>query len=136
VLEPYIQLERSGLVTYVAGRTLGYRMTVLARNALVLPNEIFVFQRAPWGAGTANTFTNVASPADIEEYPTLFPAPDGVFFRKASVDLVFRNVSLADDAWAGIQSDVAELIQTMRFFDNLEVQEVVDFGSSSSSSSA
>ncbi len=136
--EPYIELTRSGLVQYVLGRTQGYRMLVSATNAAGgLPNEIFVYQRVSAGLTYTDQFTNIASPADITEYPVGSPVSSEVpFFRLDSIDLVFRNIALADDAWAGIKSDVNELIQTLKFFENLTVQEIAVFGSSSSSSSS
>ena len=114
-------------------------MVVTASNAIGgLVNEIFVYQRLLIGiGGGADQFTNVASPADILEYPISAPLSAEVpFFRLNYADLVFRNLNLADTAWAGIKGDVNELIQTLTYFEQLEVQEVAVFGSSSSSSSS
>lgn len=135
--EPFIRLQREGTSVYVDGRTQGYRMRITAFDAAGgIPNEIFVYQRQPYGAVFSDQFTNIASPADVQEYPILMPDPGGVFYRLAQVDLIFRNLALANDAWAGIKNDVDQLIQTLEFLETLEVQEIVDFGSSSSSSSS
>lgn len=132
----YIELTRQGITQYVLGRTQGWRMVVTASNADGgLPNEIFVYQRVNLGITYSDQFVNVASPADIEEYPVGDPASSEVpFYRLPYVDLVFRNVQLSNDAWAGIKQDVGELIRTLEAFGNLEVQEIATFGSSSSSS--
>lgn len=132
----YIRLERYGMTAYVSGRTQGYRMQIQASDAVGMGNEIFVFQRMPAGAGFNDVFTNVASPSDMDDYPVGAPDPGGMFFRLAAIDLVFRNVTLADEAWSGIKNDVTELINTLELFENMELVEVVDFGNSSSSSSA
>lgn len=135
--EPFIKLQREGIAVYVAGRTQGYRMRVTAFDGKGgIPDQIFVYQRMPFGADFSDQFTNVASPEDIEQYPALIPDPSGVFYRLASVDLIFRNLDLANDAWAAIKNDVEQLIQTFEFFETLEIQETVEFGSSSSSSSS
>lgn len=135
--EPFIRLQRESIAIFVDGRTQGYRMRVTALDAKGgLPNEIFVYQRVPYGAQYSDQFTNIASPADIQEYPILTPDPGGVFYRLDSVDLIFRNLALADDAWAAIKGDVEQLVQTFTFMEVLELTETVDFGSSSSSSSS
>lgn len=136
--KPYIVLVRSGMSIYVSGRTQGYRMTIQAQDAVVLPNEVFVYQRKPSykDPGYEDVFTNIASPSDLEEYPITTPVGNVPFFRLAAVDLVFRNVSLADDAWKGIQNDMKQLIETLKFFDSLVVQEVEAFGTAPSSSSS
>lgn len=137
-MTPYIELTREGIEQYVVGRTQGWRMVVTASLASGgLPNEIFVYQRVNIGITYSDQFVNVASPADIEEYPVGAPLNTEVpFYRLPYIDLVFRNVQLSNDAWNGIKQDVGELIRTLAAFDNLIVQEIVTFGSSSSSSSA
>lgn len=144
-MTPYIRLRRYGMTEYVDGRTQGYRMKVEVVEAAGVSPSIFVYQVKPGiseEGGPVNEFTNVASPADLEEYGLMppdagNPAP---FYRLAAVDLVFRNQTLLESAWAKIKSDVEELIQSLTFMENLVVMEEVDFGepptSSSSSSSA
>src|ERR1700753_3315919 len=131
----YIQLVKSGMTTYVKGRTQGYRFTVTCTKAEGVPKEIFVYLRLTVNAAPFDQFENIASPADIAEYPVGEPSDQPnvqPFFRKDSVDLVFRNITLAEEAWDQIQQDVTQLIQTLGYENTLAVQEIVDFGTPTS----
>lgn len=141
----YIKLVKEAQGRYVQGRTQGYRIVVTAVEAGGMPKEIFVFQRRPGDGYTAaynDTFENIASPADIEEYPIGAPDdPNAPFFRMAAVDLVFRSEELAIEAWNGIISDVTGLVEALNYMDELSQVEEVIIGtpptpSSSSSSSS
>jgi len=141
-MDPFIKLKKSETAIYVVGRTQGYRFTLEVLEAVGLPLEIFVYQRKPIISNTAyeDAFVNIASPGDLEEYPVGAPACAAKpFFRLSVVDLVFRSISLAEDAWTAIQGDIDQLIETMKFMNNLSVEEEVSFGTapveSSSSSS-
>ena len=135
----YIQLQRSDMVTYVDGRTQGFRYTIEVIRAVDMPSEIFVYQRKPIISDTSHedVFSNIASPTDIEEYPVGDPASaDRPFFRASAVDLVFRNLTLAEDAWEAIQSDVEQLVWALNMMDTLEPGEVASFGTAPQSSSS
>jgi len=138
----YIKLVKEAQGTYVSGRTQGYRIVVNATESSGIPKEIFVFQRKPGsGADPAvpylDEFTNIASPADLEEYPVGAPIdPNAPFFRMATVDLVFRSEELAADAWAGILSDAAGLVEALNYMDNLSQVEEVIIGTPPTSSSS
>jgi hypothetical protein len=114
---------------YDNNRIQGYRMVVdaSAQCGGMDPN-IFVYQNQILPQGEVNTFTNVASAADMAEYPVGAPNPGGVWFRGCHIDLIFRNITLADDAWKCIKEDVDALINTLGVMETLEVQEVVVFG--------
>lgn len=136
----FIKLKRSGMTTFVEGRTQGFRIQIEVTEVLGLPAEIFVYQVKPAALSGApvEVFTNIASPSDLEEYsvgpPPLDPARP--FYRLDKVDLVFRNQSLLEDAWQAIQDDVDELIRTLNDMDNLVPVEEVTFGTEPSSSSS
>ena len=135
----YLKLERSDMsVVFVEGRTPGYRMTVEVLEAVDVDSNIFVYQREPFGpAGYTDVCVNIASPADLEEYPVGGPTPPaGVFFRLDKADYVFRNSALAEAAWQGITREVAELLRALDHMDTLKVTEIVEFGTSPSSSSS
>ena len=138
----YIKLVKEAQGTYVQGRTQGYRMVVRATESHAMPVEIFVFQRKP-GSGAdphvpyLDEFTNIASPADLEEYPVGAPIdPNMPFFRLATVDLVFRSEEIAAEAWAGILSDTAGLVEALNYMDNLSQVEEVIIGNPTPSSSS
>jgi len=138
---PYrsIRLSRSVPVRYDRNALQGYRMVVTVTSAYWMSSSIFVFRRFSAGAGETeprDEFTNVASPADMEEYPENAPNETGrPFFRLSSADLVLRNLEDANEVWEYIQEEVAALVTGLDRMDDLELQEEVFFGSSSSSSS-
>lgn len=135
----YLRLRRSRTSRYVDGRTQGFRYVIEVLESSGLPLEIFVYQRKPIISGTDYTdvFSNVASPADFEEYPVGAPSCDAYpFFRLKSIDLVFRSMSLADDAWIALQNDIAQLIESLEFMNDLSLEEEVTFGTRPESSSS
>lgn len=136
----YIQLTRQDQTVYVEGRTQGYRMLIEVTAAQGVSPNIFVFLRQIVNGVQDDVFQNVASPADLQEYPVNNPNPDTIaqppFYRLSAVDLVFRTQDLAEEAWRDLQNDVAQLRQSLNYMNNLAVQEVVDFGTPTSSSSS
>lgn len=105
------------------------------------PN-IFVYQRVPSvpeGPDPDDVFVNVASVADMEEYPRIEPGPDYPFFRLSSIDLVFRSVDIMDKVVARIKTDIRALLDNLAAIEELGDHSVWDFNAaeyeSSSSSS-
>ena len=108
------------------------------------PN-IFVYQRypsVPEDPGPLDQFVNVASPADLAEYPTMDPVGDVPFFRDSKIDLVFRSVRTMDEAAAGIKADIASLLRNLERLETLGedgewlFEAALDESSSSESSSS
>jgi len=135
-----ISLKVHAQEKYISGRTQGYRLYVEAENPRHMSRKIFVYQLKPGvdDEGRPITeFTNVASPADLEEYP-----PDnsvGVsspFFRLAYIDLVFRNPELLLEAFQGLVSDVVELVLSLDYMDDIALAGTIDIGNPSKSSSS
>ena len=135
----YVKLQKSVPVRWDRGALHGYRMLVEVTEAYLMSSAIFIYRRFSAGAGESDTydeFTNVASPADMEEYPLTIPNETGrPFFRLATIDLIFRNLADADDVWEYIQAEVNSLVVGLNRMDDLEATSVAFFGSSSSSSS-
>lgn len=138
----YIKLVREAQGRYVDGRTQGYRYVVRVVEAAEMPKEIFVFQRKPGSAGVegalyTDDFANIASPADLEEYPLDAPDnPSAPFFRKDEIDLVFRSEEIGTEAWAGILSEVAGLVEALNYMDDLSQVEEVTIGTPPTPSSS
>jgi len=134
----YIKVHKQAPAVYVEGRTTGYRLVLTITEAVNIDKYLFVFQKRP--ADTAGNirseFTNIASPADVEEYPVGYnPNDTETFFRSDTVDLVFRTLDLLNDAWRLMEVDFTALIETYCQMDNF-VEEDVEFGVKSSSSSS
>lgn len=133
----------------VAGRTQVYRLVVDATKNRNMTDEVFVYQRKPILFGDQpykDDFVNVASPADIADYPINSPVPGDntrPFFRLSRVDLLFRHPDMLVDAMLGIANDLYELVNSLEA--NASLVELGDvpigqpegsFSSSSSSSSS
>ena len=102
-----LTLRRSEIEQYVEGRTQGYRVRFDVIEAVCIPAAVFVYQRLPGATvgETTDVFSNVASPADFEEYPIDEPVSGGQFFRLQYVDLVFRNLDLLEQSATDITLD-------------------------------
>jgi len=142
----YIKLRRYGMTAYTEGRTQGYRMRVVAIEALNMPKEIFVYRQlppVPLSGAVNSQFENVASPVDLVEYQAGEPAVDQTLFRLDNIDVLDRHIDLLSEGWEHILEDVTGLVSTLDAMDELELDEEVVVGtepsvpgSSSSSSSS
>ena len=128
----FIKICRSTMQAYLNGSLQGYRMQVSVTEAVDMPSEIFVFQRCPGiepNEEPTDRFDNIASPADLEEYAVGVIVEETVpFYRQNKVDLVFRNMTLLDEAWKKMLEDIDGLVYSLNMMDNLNVVEEVSFG--------
>jgi hypothetical protein len=120
-----------------------HRLSVWVDEYEGVTPDIFVYQRypaVPEDPGPLDQFVNVASPADIAEYPVASPVGDLPFFRRSDIDLVFRSVKTMDEAVAGIKRDILALLANLEKLEKLGEDDVwlfnaaLDESSSSSSS--
>jgi hypothetical protein len=135
----FIKLQRYGMTDVLQERLQGYRIRVVVTEAIGVNPNIFVFQRRPLTVADTydDRFENIASPADLEEYPVGAPADlNRPFYRLSEIDLVFRSVSNVEEAWNILLAEVADLIYTLDQMEALQLQNEVSFGLSSSSSSS
>lgn len=112
-----VTLRIGEIASYVDGRTQGYRVRVDVVEANLMDPEIFVYQRFSDTTPATDEFSNVASPADLEEYPTNTPATGGQFFRLSYVDLVYRNMDLLQQSLTDLQNDVRSLVESLGILD-------------------
>ncbi len=104
-----------------------------------MDGHVFVYQRFPSLPGETapdDRFVNVASVADLKEYPALAPASDGPFFRLISIDLVFRSAALLDRTWNLIVEDLRALISNLNKLEILGTDLTIDIGQIYDSSSS
>lgn len=137
----YIKVRRSASTLEESGGVFGFTMTVEILETESLPLELFVFLpigTAPDDTRGTEEFQNVASLADVEEYPVGAPLSntDRPFYRKSSVVLHFRSESMAADAWQCMESDFAALIQAAEDAETVATTEDYTFGTKTSSSSS
>jgi hypothetical protein len=108
------------------GRVQGYRITVEVIEAVGLVEEIFVYQRMTLVQGNApqDDFSNVASPADLEEYPLSEPTEDSPFFRLKTIELVYRDLELLNENLNDLKRDICMLLDSLAHMDQL-IEEIV-----------
>jgi hypothetical protein len=118
----YVRLRERRNRVYVEGRTQGYRLLLEVEDANGVDPGIFVYERSAnpvVGQPPIDDFSNIATPFDIATYPLDAPVPGGTFFRKTSVELLFRNLDLLDQAISDIELDVQSLCRTYNQLEEL-----------------
>ena len=78
--------------------------------------EIFVYQRYPSLPGEQDPddhFVNLASAADMKDYPRTAPVGNVPFFRLSYIDIVFRSADLLYRTVTLINQDVTALIRNL-----------------------
>jgi len=116
-----------------------HRLRVWVSRYEDMEPEIFVYQRFPDIPGDDNPqdrFVNIASVADMAEYPKTTPDAHVPFFRLGSIDLIYRSVAALDDAVEHITADVEALVNNLNALDALGTTDTYDYGYISSSSSS
>lgn len=127
---------------YANGVVDSFRFTMVVTDAVLMPNEIFLYEPLPPGYacdpqppviigpqgsqgpqadGYCATFVGVCSPVDLVEYTAYSVAPDAnpPYFRLSYVDLLFRSRKEADDIATEIKNDIARLVRSMNMNDLL-----------------
>lgn len=109
----------------------GFRFRVVAYGAYDMPNTIFLYKRKVLNASDSTTrdaFQSVCSTVDLSVFPEYEPEGVPPFFRASEIDLILPSNTLADDTWAAIKQDVANLVRALGFMDDLEPGEIVVYG--------
>ena len=81
-----------------------------------ISKEVFVYQRRPLppnNPALEDSFVNIASVADLNEYPINAPGPDFPFFRLSTIDLIFRNIDLMSVTVEKIKTDLNSLVKNV-----------------------
>ena len=123
-----VSLTRSAQTPYAGKRFHGVRFTVMAHSAVLMDNEVFLYLRGtvnPETGALADRFSNVCSPPDMAEYPIDGPVGQPPFYRRSTVDLVFRSRAEAEDCWVAIQAEVQSLIDSLNRLDTLDLVDEV-----------
>src|SRR5262245_29878407 len=102
-----------------------YRMRVEVVAAENMDKRIFLYRRDPVNPYTnepTDTFFTIASPADLEEFPPEEPDANKAFpfFRKDFVELDFRSLRIAMNAWQVILREISVLIEALNKLEDLE----------------
>ena len=99
-----IRLKKYVQTKYVVNNVDGFRMKIDAYDANNMSAAIFRYLRTPFSATTgtySDEFDGVCSPSDLEEFPDGSPTPNAnpAWFRKDTIDLVFRSQTTANETW-------------------------------------
>ena len=81
-----------------------------------MPLEVFVYQRRPLPPGSEqleDSFVNIASAADLQEYPVGSPGPDAPFFRLPEFDILYRSPDLLTIGISDVKRDLDELVRNL-----------------------
>lgn len=111
VLTPFFESK------YTVGNYTGYRLRVVASNAVGLSENVFRYIRSPGGkpGETIQEFNGVCSAVDMAELPENEPLEKNSkeFFRMNEVDLLFRSTQETVKAWEVITKEVSILLETL-----------------------
>jgi len=115
----------------VPGRSVAFRVTIEATDAVNFGNEIFLFERQPYCTDNTlyrDVFVAVCKPGDLEYYPTLEPSDTAKpYFRKSTVDLMFKSHALMLETLDYIDSDVKILLDGLEIVRTLSPTEISTF---------
>jgi hypothetical protein len=108
VLKYNLYMEESG----------SWRLQVWSHETLGgMDPSIFVWQclpDVPYQGSGRKIFTNIAHPADMEEYPSGNPdLTIASFFRRDYADVLFESLPLASETLEKIEKDVDDLCEAL-----------------------
>ena len=108
-----------------------HRLQAWVADSTDVSPGVFVYQRyppLPEETEPDDKFVNIASASDMAEYPLDEPVDaQHPFFRRTSIDLVFRSVAVMNQSWASIQADIRELMRNLNRLDALGTDITVEF---------
>lgn len=116
-----------------------HRLKMWVSEYVDMEAEIFVYQRYPSLPGEATPddhFVNLASAADMKDYPRTSPVGNVPFFRLSYIDIIFRSADLLNRTVTLIQEDVRALIRNLDRLDTMGASHQYDFEGSSLSLSS
>ncbi len=119
-----LKLTVSTQTLYDPNLTQSYKLTVIASDGNLMPDEIFLFlyvDPVPGYPDGRNDFKGVCSPAQLATLPVDEPAEDSVdnYYRTASLSLTYNTDAEATEAWAAILDAVTTLKSALDFSDGL-----------------
>lgn len=112
-----------------------YRLRVVATDLCDSDTDpnVFLFRRDlpnPYTGTVQDTFFTICSPVDMAEYPVGGPdiALPYPFWRTNVIELDFRSVALADEAWTLIVREVDALLKALDRLELLKEVASIDVG--------
>ncbi len=115
-----ISLRRYAPSPWNAQDAQGYSTKIETFDAEEMSDAIFVYRVE----GGRASFTNVASPAELEDYPE-GSGEDISEYRLNSIILVFRNLDEAVAIWDDIVDEAKRLVKALNMLDSLVPEEEI-----------
>jgi hypothetical protein len=128
-----VQLQPLFQKNFVSNADHGFRLRVDVTQVCFMETHLFRYYRYPPDLLTGaqiDEFSGVCSWPDLLEFPEEDPNPTASpqVFRLPYFDAVLRSENLANEAWAIIQEEVAELVNTVDAGETLEATGTVWLG--------
>lgn len=110
------------------GGSYRYVYTAANTGSPVTPPEIFVMQVTPLNVTTGTKsagYSNVASPAQLQDLPVNAVVGNGTYYRVASYEALYTSRDDADVDWAALQAAVRSLLRSLKAADAALTTETV-----------
>ena len=121
-----IKLTVSTQSVYTTNVTIGYRTKVVASNANLMPNEVFLWQHipaVPSGPPAYEKFLGVCTPEQLTWVPVNNYDPTSTlrYYRTTTMDETYIDAAAATQAWLSIVEAVKQLKSSLDYNDGLTV---------------
>ena len=118
-----IKLTITTQTVYTGTSSQSYRLTVVASDGNLMPNEVFRYSRIPSGPGyptPVDKYMGVCTPAELSSLPINDPDPaaEKPWFRKTSLDLTLPSPKDATTAVEEIVAALSQLKSALDFTDD------------------
>lgn len=104
-----------------------YRCRLEVVSAEGTTNKIFVKRRVVSTSDltAGDSFSAVASPTELEDYPEDAPRSGSYYFRDSTVDIVVSNADYLDEVVNAILMDIGKLADDLNALNNLNKQTTI-----------
>jgi hypothetical protein len=108
----------------IVNRGDGFRVKIVASQGVLIPDEIFLFQRDvlnPQTGAYSDHLVTVCSPEDLVTYPVNDPMINDLppYFRMSVIDVLVGSREIAEAMWDAIDEQVDHLIAALNRKDRL-----------------
>lgn len=114
------QLTIEKRITEITGQG-SHRLQMWVTDYQDIDPNVFVYQRlnpVPPAVDPSDEYVNIASAADMVEYPIDNPDPAlPQFFRKTAIDIIFRSVDLMNRSIEVMESDLRNMVRNLDILD-------------------
>jgi len=121
-------LEITKRITEITG-VGSHRLQMWVSAYQDIDQNVFVYKRnppVPPAVTSEDVYVNIASAADMVEYPIDNPDPElPPFFRKSSIDIIFRSVDLMNRSIETMLGDLRNMVLNLDVLDEQGTEEII-----------